>query len=107
MEVTEPELRPGLRDRRHRKRCTDGDAVRKTLWRDPVDATKNETVLCAGLDGRACEYPSAIILVQAFEPGGKIDGCAQRRIVHAFRRADVPDDGVANVKAEPRLVERP
>ena len=78
----------------------DRNRFRKTLWADPVDATKDEAVLCASLDGRAREHPGAVILVQALEPGGKIDGCTQRRVVHALRRTDVADDGVANVKAE-------
>src|SRR6478609_9045569 len=53
----------------------DRNRFRKTLWADPVDATKDETVLCPSLDGRAREHPGAVILVQTFEPGGKIDGC--------------------------------
>src|SRR3954468_18306053 len=44
----------------------DGHCFRKTLGADPVDATKDEPVLRASLDGRAREHPGAVILVQAF-----------------------------------------
>lgn len=55
-----------------------------------------------GADVFADEDGRPQLLVQAFEARRDIHGIAKSRVVHAFRRFKVTDDGLSDVNAKPR-----
>src|SRR5262249_47570618 len=85
----------------------DGDLLCKSLRFDPVYAAKQKAGFDATPTRCARQDLRAIFFVQPFEPCGKIDGRAERGIVHTVGRADIADHGIADMQAESRRVRRP
>ena len=52
------------------------ECLGKSLGLYLIDAAKNEAGFGPCLDVGACKDLRAVVLVQAFQPGGQIDGCA-------------------------------
>ena len=72
------------------------------LGDDGLDSSELEAVLNPQIDIFADEDCGPKLLVQAFEARCQIHRIAKRRVVHAFRRSEIADDGLPNMNAKPR-----
>src|SRR5204863_4073337 len=80
---------------------------RKAFWLDTVHRAKHEAGIDTLPDRLAHQRRGAVILVEGFQPRGEVYRRSQDRVVHAVRRSDIADDGIADVQAEARVVSRP
>ena len=62
-----------------------------------------EAMLNPHIDILAHKDCGPILLVQAFQARRQVHGVAERRVVHAFRRTEIADHGLADMNAETRV----
>src|SRR6516164_9045487 len=77
-------------------------SIRHTLGDDRRECFETEEVLNPQIDGLADENGGPELLVKPFEPRCQIHRVAESRVVHAFCRSKVADDGLSDMNAKSR-----